>query len=165
MSKQKKKIIIFAVIFIVATLFIWMQSFVVFEKSVEESNAVLDFFNKIFGSDNIKIIDDYSIRKFAHFFEYFVLEIPTFILIASMFKKRHHKQKMKQFAKICGAVILICLFVAIIDELIQFTNNRHPQIYDVGIDLLGAVLSMAISLSVLIIISKIKGNKKHKVGV
>lgn len=89
---------------------------------------ILSFVGIFINLDTLSLL----IRKAAHFFEFFVLGISLSIYMIKEKKKIYH-------------VIWIGLFIAIIDETIQlFVDGRGSSILDVGIDLIGILLSMSI---------------------
>ena len=86
--------------------------------------------------DNKKVMNkfDYSVRKCAHFTEYFVLGILIFLLFDS--------KEIKHKLLLC---IFICLICASFDEIHQiFTFNRTPSLKDVILDTIGSVTSLLI---------------------
>ena len=47
---------------------------------------------------------------------------------------------------------ILCVTVAIIDELIQTTNNRHPQVSDVILDSIGALVAIILTTAIFLLI-------------
>lgn len=123
------------IISILITLFIWMNSLLPADVSSAQSGFIVGIIDDILSFVGIFInLDTLSllIRKAAHFFEFFVLGISLSIYMIKEKKKIYH-------------VIWIGLFIAIIDETIQlFVDGRGSSILDVGIDLIGILLSMSI---------------------
>lgn len=123
------------IISILITLFIWMNSLLPADVSSAQSGFIVGIIDDILSFVGISInLNTLSllIRKAAHFFEFFVLGIALSIYMIKEKKKIYH-------------VIWIGLFIAIIDETIQlFVDGRGSSILDVGIDLIGILLSMSI---------------------
>lgn len=94
----------------------------------------------------------HKIRKFAHFFEYFVLGL--FLTGFYLFKKRTLNRLLK--------TAYILFSVAFFDETIQIFSNRQSKISDIWIDLFGALFGMFFLKIVDIII---KSFKKHILNI
>lgn len=154
MVSLKKYLIIVAVCVVAIIAFIWGQSLVEFDTSVRESQFLLPlvrpFYEAIFGPGSL---DGYTWRKLAHGLEFFVLGVLSgllAVLVAKFSKKIHFDIK-----SVCIAILaseVLCLIVASIDELLQTTNNRHPQVMDVGIDMIGATCGIALVVLVMLLI-------------
>ena len=139
-SLKFNKKALFVVVIALTIAFIWSNSLKVADASMEQSNfikeLVLSFF-ALFGIDleNTFFID--FIRKFAHFFEYFVLGLELVI-----YKCIYHKNSKKAFV----VTMLIGVLVACVDESIQLIPSlgRSGEIVDVCIDSAGVILAFLI---------------------
>ena len=97
--------------------------------SSNQSGMIVNFISKIFNINNIELLG-LIVRKFAHFFEYFILGIFMLNVIINYNKKYY-------LAYIFG-ILYACL-----DEVHQlFVNGRSGQITDVFIDSLGIILGV-----------------------
>ena len=98
--------------------------------------------------ENISKKFTFYIRKFAHFFLYFVLAIFVFILLREFINIDY---------KLIFFTILICMLYATTDEIHQlFIVGRTGRIFDVIVDTSGATLSTMLSYSVMKLIESIK---------
>ncbi len=114
-------------------------------ESAEISTGLLAKIFELFG----EIIDHNTLRKMAHAFEYFVL----CILIFNALWHTVSKQKVK------SSVISLssCLVYAISDEIHQiFIPGRAGRVFDVCVDMSGAVLGLLVCIIFLIVCKKIK---------
>ena len=162
MIKREKKIkAIRRIICCILTL-IWMMVIFSFsaqnaDESSVESNAVGMFVGHIFVSgfdkaDNVEQMDfvdtwDYSIRKVAHMTEYAVLGI---LLVGAL--ERNEVQKTRVTA--CLA-FLISMLYAVLDEIHQyFVPGRACRLYDVGFDLIGALIGILIGTSLFVLCNR-----------
>ena len=134
--KRLKKYL-FIVIIILTIGFIWSNSLKPADDSMNQSNFVKEliiYFFSIFGIniENTFFID--FIRKFAHFFEYFVLGTELVV-----FKSIYYNDSKKSTYIFC----FIGLFVSIVDEMIQMIPQlgRSCEFFDVCIDSSGVVLA------------------------
>lgn len=90
----------------------------------------------------------FYIRKFAHFFLYFILAFFVFILLREFVTIDY---------KLVFFTILICMLYATTDEIHQlFIAGRTGRIFDVLVDTTGATLSTMLSYSVMKLIESIK---------
>ena len=135
-----------------------------FEASVRESQFLLPLirpiYEAIFGPGSL---DGYTWRKLAHGLEFFGLGVLSGLL-AVLVVKFSNKIKFG-IINVCAAVLaseMLCLVVAVVDELLQTTNNRHPQVMDVGIDMIGATCGVVLVVLVLLLIVCILKLKNRK---
>ncbi len=151
MSK-KKKALIFAVLTVLATLFIFGNSLQIGEESAKQSGFFADILKKVLNFagfdpdyDTVSLI----IRKGAHFTEYFILSA----LAAGTIYFGTEKRAYVFFAPVYAFLTAIC------DEFIcqALTEGRGPQWKDVMIDTSGALLAAVI----IFIIIKNSKHKKH----
>lgn len=123
------------IISILITLFIWMNSLLPASVSSAQSGFIVGIADDLLSCVGIYLDVDtlhIIIRKFAHFFEFFILGISLTIYMIKEEKKIYH-------------VIWIGLMIAIIDETIQlFIDGRGSSILDVGIDLIGIISGLFI---------------------
>ena len=137
-NKKKTYAVIFAVLTLLITLFIFSNSLKDGVNSAKQSDFAVDIINNLLDFFGISA-DVYTlgviIRKLAHFLEYFVLGLTSCIFLSG-FKN-----------KVWLAVSPIyCLAVAICDEFVMqaATSGRAPQWTDVLIDLCGALFALGI---------------------
>ena len=136
MNKQKATAIIFGVIAVLITLFIFYNSAKTADESSELSGGIVEIIVDVaddlsisFNAETVSFI----IRKLAHFAEYFLLGFCS-SCAASYFGRK----------KVFWA-ILFCLAVSVCDEFIvqNLTEGRSPEIRDCIIDLCGAAIASA----------------------
>ena len=78
----------------------------------------------------------YYIRKFAHFFLYFVLGFLIYIMLYDFFDNKY---------KLIYYTVMLCALYACFDEIHQyFVEGRTSQILDVCVDTCGALVSCSI---------------------
>ena len=121
------------IISILIALFIWTNSLLPADVSSAQSGFIVGIADDILSFVGIHLDINtlhLIIRKFAHFFEFFVLGISLSIYMIKEKKKIYH-------------VIWIGLVIAIIDEIIQlFSDGRASSLFDVGIDTLGIIFGI-----------------------
>lgn len=149
--KIKKYIFISVIVLTIA--FIWSNSLKVGDDSMNQSNFVKELIISFFSFFGINIENTFFIefiRKFAHFFEYFVLGAELVI-----FKNIYYKLSKKA----TYILLFTGVFVAVVDELIQLIPylGRSCELFDVCIDSSGVILAF---LSVNFILKIC--NKKNK---
>ena len=121
MTKRRKTFLALTVLWLCV---IWGHSMMPAADSGSESNFLADWLMQY-----IPWMDDYVIRKAAHFAEYAVLGG----LLLGAFPKRGRDAVLR--------AVLAGLLVALIDETIQlFSPGRSGQITDVWLDFAGAAL-------------------------
>ncbi len=139
MLKQNNKIIILFVLIILNVCFIFSQSLL----NADASNALSHKFEVLIEGFVLKIFSlgldlCYFVRKFAHFFEFFVLGTLVFSNCLIV-KKTYNKSFF-------GYGLFAVLFVAVTDEFIQLFTGRTSMVKDVLIDFLGAFCGLLIIL-------------------
>lgn len=156
--KNKLITIIFILLTVGLTVFIFFNSLTVGTESAKQSGYFVNIVSGIAGKFNITVERDtlsLIIRKLGHFSEYFALAVAASCAVISGLKK-----------KIWIAVSPVyCFIVAVCDEFIMqsITEGRSPQWTDVLIDLGGAVLAtLAVSAAASFIKSKKTRNGKRK---
>ncbi len=156
MTKRKIILTVMLSILIVLTLsFIWGHSLRTREQSVKDSEAVYQgvggVFDIIFGDAETSVA---VIRKFAHFFEFFMLSVE----ITALFFNLRGLEKINVLFS-----LPIGLFTAIVDETIQiFSDGRGALITDVLIDFSGVFLASVFMFLVVLSIQKFKSRKPDK---
>lgn len=126
---------LFLVVFFMVIIFLFSSQNVNESLSVSNrvSETLVNFINFIDPSANLDV-QNFSIRKKAHFFIYFLLAIVTLNLLS--------KTKAGKIEAIV-ITIFICVCFAIFDEIHQgFVPGRGPQLSDVKIDSKGASLGI-----------------------
>ncbi len=141
MIKNKKiKAIVFLLLTVALTLFIFMNSLENGEESGKKSDFIVNIFSSILGIFGIEI-DDYIlgvlVRKLAHFAEYFVLGLTSTLFVSELRNK-----------KLISLSPTYCLLIAFCDEFVMqmLTAGRAPRLTDVLIDFSGVLLAVAIVL-------------------
>ena len=155
MSKKRKVLIILVSIALAATLgFIWINSCLSQETSASESGGVYETIkptlDAVFGEDKVS---HNTVRKSAHFFEFFMLGLE----ISALYYLVHGVKKEK-----IAEVISAGLFVAVIDESLQILSNRGPMVIDVLIDYSGYLLAVGLTCLGIFVLHKIRKRKAEK---
>lgn len=145
---MKKKVmlrILLTTLSVAAVAAIFYHSSLSADASTVESDSVLDAVNAFLRSIHLNItLDEFLIRKTAHFVEYFVLGALLMFTVIS-----YLSQHMKSFA----LALTLGLSVAVTDELIQtFSEGRSCELRDMLLDFSGVLLS---SLMILLIFTLI----------
>ena len=124
------------ILLIALLLFIWGNSMLGQEASQAESGAILNFlvpiFNALFGKD---IVTMYLVRRAAHFIEYSCLGI---LVTSVLGRRRGYKKPSRILDRVLGS-LSIGLFVAVIDETIQWFSGRTSSVLDVWLDFAGVL--------------------------
>lgn len=139
MIKNKKALtVVYLVLTIALTVFIFSNSLDNGEESGKKSDFVVDCFTSLLGWFGIEA-DEYVlgviIRKLAHFTEYFVLGVTSSLFVINILCKRH--------IYISPAY---CLLTAFCDEFVMqmMTDGRAPRFTDVLIDFSGVLLAVGL---------------------
>ena len=148
---MKKKSLIFAILALLATGFIFYNSMKTAAESSASSgtivNMIIDWFshiNKHLDRDTITVL----VRKTAHVVEFFMQGL--FISLAYYFGKY-------SFSKRIVYLLFWGLLTACTDELIQnFFHGRAGLVYDIWIDFIGVLLAAVLYF----IITALSGRKK-----
>ena len=134
---------LYTILAVVMTLIIWINAVMPGTISSAQSGWVTGVFNLFFTWVGINIDPDILhvlIRIFAHFIQYLILAFLWTLAWANVFDKL-----IKRLLYPLSLVIL----TAWIDETIQlFTEGRAFQLSDIGVDLLGAFVGMAMAVLV-----------------
>lgn len=149
MNKNSVKKLIFIILILGCTAFIFSNSM----KNGEESKMDSDFFMRIaeaiFGKilPNNQVDWNFVVRKAAHLFEFCMLGISAVLLAIQIDKNR---------VITFGCAFLYAVLIAFADEFIQSFTGRSSKFTDVMIDITGAILGIAFVLLVDLIVSKRK---------
>ncbi len=140
-KKRTFSIILFSVLTLSFTAFIFSNSLLVAEESAARSGRFIPFLQKLLESIGIDATPDsisFFIRKTAHFLEYFILSA----LVSGTVLSATDKQIFLSLAPIYS------LIIAITDEFVMqaVTEGRSPEWRDVSIDTIGALLAAAVIL-------------------
>lgn len=148
---MNKKIIIFLLLTVLMTGFIFSNSLKNSEQSNQASGVIENFvkpiIDDIFGEDVINV--NYVVRKGAHLTEFFALGFCVFNLIIACKKKSY-----------IGYGLFYVLMVAVSDEYIQSFSDRTSSVKDVLIDFTGAIIGFSVCILVLWIHYKAKKAQK-----
>ena len=130
---MKKRTIIFLVLFILFTFYIFSNSMMPAEESGKQGGRIIGFLSQFFGHNTATII----VRKSAHFLEFFIQGALFSGIIFESFKKNYIY------------LLFFGLLTAVTDEFIQnFSEGRGSMVSDCLIDFSG---TLAITLIVFII--------------
>lgn len=128
---QKNKRVILAWFLLISwTIIIFFFSSQIASDSSNLSGGVMGFVNNL-----LKLsLDMHTIRKIAHFSEYFILGILSLNVLSC-----YQKVSLKRNAE----ALLFCFLYACSDEIHQvFVPGRGPAIFDVLIDTLGSLVGI-----------------------
>lgn len=150
-SLRTKLIFIFITLCIISFAFI--HSLMSADISSDESEGVMLFLQGIFNFLGINVeLNDYVVRKLAHFTEYTAIGISLSLCAFSFNKKKPYKYILN--------ILFVALFTAVIDETIQLgTEGRSGQITDVLLDFSGSITGIFFTMFVIKIIQYIKIKK------
>lgn len=131
---MKKKNIIFLVLFIIFTFYIFSNSLMPATESAKQGGRIIGFLSKFFDHNTATLI----VRKSAHFMEFFIQGAIFSGLIFETFKKNYIY------------LLFSGLMTAVIDEFIQnFSPGRGSMVSDCLIDFSG---TLAVTLFIFIIL-------------
>lgn len=162
-KKEKAAKIIISVLLFLTVAFIWGHSCMPPAASTEESDFVKEIIDTVVQSvsgNQTFSMPEVVIRKSAHFFEYAVLglEFAIFILLFAKAPVSENKKEPvntdsslkkaspgKIPAKFIPVLPFICsLFIASIDETIQYFSGRYSSVFDVCLDFTGSTVAILI---------------------
>ena len=116
---MKKKYLIFIISIVIASIFVNSLFGIT---SYQLSGKVTDYLSQFFHSN----FSEFSVRKWAHVFEYFILGIFLMLLVKKLFLS-----------------ISFVMWISFFDESIQmFQPMRHDRVEDIWIDVIGAVFGI-----------------------
>lgn len=139
------------IVLIVLTLgFIWGNSLMTKEESTESSESVSSVIQTVVDAvlgEEVVTVEEGVVRKFAHATEFAALGLEFCLLIIAL-KQESYKRYLQ--------ILPIGLFVAAVDESLQFVSLRGPSIIDVFIDFGGFFIMTAIFIALFAIRNKVK---------
>lgn len=168
MGLKTVKILISAVLMFAVMAMIFVFSGQDGDTSSNTSNSVAEYVIDILGIEvpeghtpsTVPIIFGLSIRKIAHISIYFLLGLTSFLFSASIFGIKPFKFTTLLIAL---TALIICTAYALFDELHQsFVGGRTASFGDVGIDGIGFVAAVVVSLAVYLTAKKLKSKKTDK---
>lgn len=148
---MKKRFLLFLLLSLLVTGFIFFNSFQGPDSSNESSGLILKLLSPITGLIDRFISDidwNFVIRKGAHFTEFCVLGILSALTFISTGKK------VRTFF---GYNLFCVLSVALTDEFIQSFTGRTSSVRDVFLDFCGA----AVGIGAVMIINNIRNRKRR----
>ncbi len=170
MSKKNKRII-YAVLSAAAMTAVMVAIFCFSgqngEKSSQASNSVGKIVLGILNIEvpegaspsDVPIVFGFNIRNFAHIFLYLLLGATSFLFVLSLFGLRGRYGAFTPLLVSAGAAV-ISFEYACFDELHQyFIGGRTASMRDVGIDAIGFVFSIAVSLGIYFLCLAINNRK------
>ncbi|MCD7727197.1 MAG: VanZ family protein [Ruminococcus sp.] len=136
------------------------------QQSSEQSSFIISVLNSLFNLDlssgeiiqkfSIAQSIDFFVRKTAHFTEYAILGVLSFLSFSEL-GRRQARRRMFQFS----ASLIFCLLYAASDETHQlFVSGRSAAVRDVLIDFLGSVAGVA----VILLVTLLKDKRKKRVA-
>ncbi|MBQ6980537.1 MAG: VanZ family protein [Clostridia bacterium] len=143
------------IVLIVLTLgFIWGNSLKTKEESSESSESVSNVIqvvvDTVFGEDVVSV-EEGVVRKLAHATEFAALGL-EFCVLLIVIKQESYKRYLQ--------ILPIGLFVAAVDECLQFVSLRGPALIDVLIDCCGFSVMTVVFIAIYAIRIKIKSKKQ-----
>ena len=148
--------IILLIICLGVIVFIWGNSMLSPELSSEFSRVVGEIVSSLLGVGNAaETVGGISIRKMAHFVEFFALGAAIMSLLTISVKRLSVKY---YFAAFLG------LLIPVIDETIQLFSNRGSSLRDVWIDVGGYVLGCSLAWGAFALCKKLikRGKNNNK---
>lgn len=152
--KQNRRIILFALLALLAVGFIFSNSLEARDASNQKSNAIVDEVKPVVDpQDTIpRGTFNHYVRKSAHFLEFAALGFCLMGLSDAIGRKRRIPR--------VPAALLAALLVASTDETLQFfAVERGPGVKDVLIDFFGAACGLLLMLLCLKIGKSIRNNQ------
>lgn len=135
-ATKKRALKSLLVLLILLTLcFIWGNSLMNAERSSQFSNGLFDVLRPLMNDLGLHPEDDLGLRDLAHLAEFGLLGVE----LALLFFLEECRP-----AAVLRRSVLLSLMTAIVDELLQSINDRTAQLLDVGLDLVGACIGVAI---------------------
>ncbi|MBE7056984.1 MAG: hypothetical protein E7388_06055 [Ruminococcaceae bacterium] len=150
---NKKYIVLFVILTIFVTMFIFSNSLKNIDDSTSDSNWVIAFVTPFFEifTDTEKIDMHYVVRKCAHLTEFAALGFSVSGLVEET-KKKYNKTYY-------GAGLFYGLLIAVTDEYIQSFSDRTSSVKDVMIDFTGFVIGTLVCLFFYVIIRRTSRKK------
>ena len=136
MKRNKKKLIIYIVISVAIMAFIFIQSALTADLSLQQSDGIVKWLATLFHADVATL--SFIVRKCAHFLEYLLLGISLLLTTRELFLLNLRKSGIIAFA--------FGFFYAVTDELHQIlVEGRSGEVRDVLIDGAGVLLGVLIT--------------------
>lgn len=150
-KKRMVKYGIMIAVTIIATVFIFGNSFAGYDMSHNTSDSVSEIIlpDKYSDSETVLLI----IRKIAHLIEYAALGISVMLLVKFI--------ELDLGKKLYAVALFYVLFVAVLDEHIQSFSDRTSSTGDILLDFFGALLGFAIVIMIRFIYVKLKNRKER----
>lgn len=146
---MSKKSVIFLILSVLSTAFIFSNSCRTAEVSSEQSGIIVDIISQITSCDTGILTT--VIRKLAHMFEFFLQAVAVCLFIDSLGKLPEYIV----YALFTG------LLTACTDEFLQlFFDGRGSMVSDVFIDFLGTITGVILYFIINSIIKKLRTKKK-----
>ena len=154
LSKKRKIFVLIISVLIALTLaFIWGNSCLPKAQSAESSSEaqgiIQTVLDSVFGEDTV-YVDEFHIRKLAHFAEFFALGAEFALLIIAL-----NKENYKSYL----TLLPIGLFVGAVDESIQVFSDRGAAVLDVLIDFSGYLTAVAVFVIIFALRKSVKSRK------
>lgn len=148
--------IVLTVMTVAVIAFIFGRSTLSADGSTEESDFMLGWLNGILSRFGLGEIDDYFVRKLAHFAEFFVLGA---LLCATAYSYLLRRGKMLLAALSAG------LAVAVADELIQLgSEGRACEVRDMLLDYCAVLTAALCAMLILYLVGSRKSKRSKKEG-
>lgn len=155
-SKRRKLIIVvFSVLVLLISVFIFVNSAMDYEASHSSSGAIADIISPDASVEDYEQTE-FTLRKLAHLIEYFSLGAVSAALCISI--SRFYGRKLYGYA------LFYSLLVAVIDEYIQSFTGRGSMLSDVVLDLAGIVLGFTLMLIGFYLVLFIKKKNKKRLS-
>jgi len=133
MNKKNYFTYLYFLIIILWIAFIFSNSLASPEASSESSGKITEFINNLMKKLNLDIsISELFVRKFAHFFAFFILGSLLFNTIPLL---------KKEIRKTYIYVAYFGLIIAVTDESLQLISKRGSSLLDVLLDYSGFIIS------------------------
>lgn len=145
--------IILLIICLSVICFIWGNSLLSTELSSQLSQTVGELLAGILGKGNsTETVGGLSVRKLAHFAEFFALGAAIMSLLTVSVKGLYKRYSSATF---------LGLFVPVIDETIQIFSGRGSSLRDVWIDVCGYALGCILVCVTFFFVEKLKTRGKN----
>lgn len=155
-NDMKARRTVLTVLMILVIAFIWGNSILSRETSLRISESVRAFIEHYINLGNIDPHKNPTVlvRKTAHFSEFFVLGILSFL-----------RGRMAGFGQPAVSAVVFCAAVACLDETIQILSARGSMLRDAGIDVCGAISGIMVIWLLVSLFRLIRKRKKEADGL
>lgn len=156
LKKRRAAALIFIVGTVLLTAFIWLHSLMPATISAQESGNVLSIAEMLLRALNLNPqLNDFIIRKAAHFSEFFALSI----MVTSSFKLYYGSIKKYVFH-----ILFTLLMIPVADESLQYLSpGRSAQVSDILLDFSGCITGMLLTCAATLLIHKVRKNRKERI--